>query len=226
MVRPEEQKKVVFLLVAIVAVLAVTGFVFVSQAKARTVKNVPKMVTSASAPSATIGGPGGEAADLDRTVTGLYTKDFEFDATFRGLDPFKPRVAEHPDLVAGKVNRQVDAALTRNEAASNGGALGRPAPLEGEIVSGQPGRPIQPHNPDGVSGNVTIEPVTPKIAVQGVITGEGALAVLMVGDKAKYVHEGQVVADGVVVVKVSEAGVRLRIKGVEQMIPVGKSFAS
>lgn len=227
MIRPEEQKKVVFLLVAIIAILAVTGFVFASKAKSRTAKKAPKMVTSAPAPTATVGGSAGAAADLDRTVTGLYTMDYEFDSAFLGLDPFQPRVGEHPDLVAAKANRSVTTAASGNGATAEiGTAPGRPAPLEGDIVSGQPGRPVQPHSPDGVSGNVTIEPVTPSIAVQGVITGDRALAVLLVGEKPKYVYEGQVVADGVVVTRVSEAGVRLRVKGVEQMVPVGKSYSS
>lgn len=225
MIRPEEQKKVVFLLVAIIATLAVTGFVFASKSKSRTAKKAPRMVTSAPAPSATVGGTAGASADLDRTVTGLYSMDYEFDSTFMGLDPFQPRIGEHPDIAAANANRP--GATTASGGVASGGAPPmRPVPLEGEIVSGQPGRPVQPHNPDGLSGNVTIEPKLPAIAVQGVITGDHALAVLLVGEKPKFVHEGQSVADGVVVTRVSEAGVRLRVKGVEQMVPVGKAVNS
>lgn len=218
--RPEEQKKAIILLVAIVGVITMTGFMFVSQGRARTAKKVAPKFASAAAP--TTGSTTGAAGDeLKTRVADLFGKDLEYNALFQGLDPFRPKVQE-TDPAEPDVQTPNDSPPTR---ASNGTAV--PPPNRPSAMSGYIGRdnenvsPVRPHVPNGVG----IQAKMPDILVQGVITGDSAMAILRVDDQDRFLSVGDTIGPGAKVEAITDAGVRIRVNGESRLVPVGKSLS-
>ncbi len=218
--RPEEQKKAIILLAAIVGVMAMTGFMFVSQGRARTAKKVAPKFASAAAP--TTGSTTGAAGDeLKTRVADLFGKDLEYNPLFQGLDPFRPKVRETdpetPDVQtpdnSPPTRPTIDPATPQpNRPSAMTGYIGR----EGENVS-----PVRPRVPDGIG----IQAKLPDIVVQGVITGDSAMAVLRVDNQDKFLGVGDTIGPGAKVEAITDAGVRIRVNGESRMVLVGKGLS-
>ncbi|MBW7928283.1 MAG: hypothetical protein H3C58_09400 [Fimbriimonadaceae bacterium] len=219
--RPEDQKKAILLLVAIVGVISMTGFMFVSQGRARTSKKVAPKFASAAAP--TTGSTTGAAGDeLKTRVADLFGKDLEYHALFQGLDPFRPKVQEtNPDEpdVQTPSNDTPPVGRTSETAVP---PAGRPSAMSGYIGRDSENvSPVRPRVPDGVG----IQAKTPDIVVQGVITGDSAMAVLRVDNQDKFLAVGDTIGPGAKIEAITEAGVRIRVNGESRLVPVGKGLS-
>jgi hypothetical protein len=61
--------------------------------------------------------------------------------------------------------------------------------------------------------------------VQGVITGDSAMAVLRVDNQDKFLAVGDTIGPGAKVEAITEAGVRIRLNGESRWVPVGKGLS-
>lgn len=219
--RPEEQKKAIILLVAIVGVITMTGFMFVSQGRARTAKKVAPKFASAAAP--TTGSTTGAAGDeLKTRVADLFGKDLEYNALFQGLDPFRPKVEETTSAEVPDVQTPNDTPPVRRTSDTTVPPPGRPSTMSGYIGrDGENVSPVRPHVPDGVG----IQAKLPDIVVQGVITGDSAMAVMRVDNQDKFLAVGDTISPGAKVEAITEAGVRIRLNGESRLVPVGKGLS-
>jgi hypothetical protein len=98
---------------------------------------------------------------------------------------------------------------------------------EGPVVPIRQAPAMQSFAANNLSGKLGVAPVLPPswplIELQGVVPGEPAIAVLKVGDQTYHKHEGDRLDSGVVIARITEAGVILQLDKRNISLEIGHS---
>ncbi|HXG24599.1 MAG TPA: hypothetical protein VNJ09_08610 [Chthonomonadales bacterium] len=215
-IRPEDRWKVAALVVAIVMVVGYT-FYNVSSRLSPKQEVAPPATTSVQAPvgpGVALTTPSSPSSDTDEAIPARNPNPADLDVesgaiTASGRDPFKPPV---PTVVGPPAQPPPP---TKPPSPS---VTARPSEPMLQIWSEPSGR-----MPGGIGPVLVSPPAAPVIELKGVIPGEPAIAVVNVGGQTVTRQEGEMVAEGYFIAKITEAGIVLKRGKRNILLNVGHS---
>lgn len=215
-IRPEDRWKVAALIVAIAAVVGYTVYNVMSRLSPRK-GVVPPATTLAQAPASpgvALTTPSGPSSATGEATPARNPNPADLDVesgaiTASGRDPFKPPV---PTVVVPPAQSPPPATPPAPSVAA------RPPEQALPIWSEQGGR-----IPSGIGPVFVSPPAAPVVELKGVIPGEPAVAVVNVGGQTVTRQEGEMVADGYFIAKITEAGIVLKRGKRNILLNVGHS---